>query len=167
MHRKVDPATLLLAVLAVAIAPLTTTGPWDKMDTIVAGVVGVVLVAFTWPRTAMLEAGRGLPAHDRWTLAAQSTVYGFVFAVGVAWLVQLPLDPRTDCRYEARRVTRLECLDRADDLYAAATYIALGFGVVMAVALFFLLERQVNLLEQVAASGRVTDADRDAESPAP
>jgi len=54
MYRRVDPAALLIAVLTVGVDPLTTTGPWERVNTIVAAVVGVVLAAFTWPRTAEL-----------------------------------------------------------------------------------------------------------------
>ena len=59
MSRKIDPAALLIAILVVAISPLTTVGPWDKMNTIVAGVVGIVLVAFTWPNKANLQDDLG------------------------------------------------------------------------------------------------------------
>jgi hypothetical protein len=34
---KVDPAALLIAVVAVAGVTLTTAGPWDVMNTVVAG----------------------------------------------------------------------------------------------------------------------------------
>jgi hypothetical protein len=99
----------------VAISPLTTIGAWDKMNSIVAVVVGLVLVAFSWPRKALLGDGAGRPVYDSWTLAAHATVYGFIFAVGVAWPVQLPF-PSTDCKREARRIDRLDCQGEADRL---------------------------------------------------
>lgn len=140
MHRRIDPAALLIAVLTVGVDPLTTNGPWDRINTIVATVVGVVLAAYTWPRKAGPpgEAAQE-PPPDNWILAAQAIVYGLIIAIAVGWPMQEALQP-PDCPEHSADVVLPACteLDRvADD----ATYWALGIGALAAVMLFFLLRR--------------------------
>ena len=48
MYRKVDPAALLLAIFTVAFNPLTTEGPWGKMNTIVAGSLASNALVLLW-----------------------------------------------------------------------------------------------------------------------
>lgn len=78
----VDPAALLIAIIAVAISPLTTIGPWDRMNTVVALVVLIVLWAYT------------IGGHRRDSLgsfvecAAIGLVVGLIFAILMAWPIQ-------------------------------------------------------------------------------
>lgn len=142
MHRRVDPAALLIAVLTVGVDPLTTTGPWEKINTIVAVVVGVVLAAFTWPRTAGVQDESGQMAQvDNWVIAAQAIVYGLIIAIGVGWPVQLLLNP-PDCPAHLPNLIPPACAE-ADRISDVATYWALGIGALAAVILFFLLRKAV------------------------
>jgi hypothetical protein len=80
MHRRIDPAALLIAVLTVGVDPLTTNGPWEKINTIVAAVVGVILAAYTWPRKVGAEPEASVAPTDNWILAAQEIAYGLIIA---------------------------------------------------------------------------------------
>ncbi len=82
MHSKVDPAALLVAVLTVGIAPLTTDGAWDPMNTLIALVVGLVVVGFTWPRMPLEEPPKLT------TIGPLAVVYGFIFGIAAAWPIQ-------------------------------------------------------------------------------
>ena len=87
MNPKVDPAALLLAVLAVAITTLTGPGAWSPTTTVSAAVVGVVVVTYTWPpsqRKHRNDPSQSTNFNYR-AIIAQSTVYGFIFAIGIAW----------------------------------------------------------------------------------
>ena len=120
MNPKVDPAALLLAVLAVGTTTLTGPGAWSHLATVSAAVVGVVVVTYTWPprqrkhrnvpeqrvgqrAVAPEEPGQVQPDQqldqrieqpvdpsqsanfNYRAIIAQSTVYGFIFAIGIAW----------------------------------------------------------------------------------
>jgi len=85
MNRRIDPAALLIAVLTVGVDPLTTNGPWEKINTIVAAVVGVILAAYTWPRKVGAEPEASVAPTDNWILAAQAIAYGLVIAIAAGW----------------------------------------------------------------------------------
>ena len=78
----VDPAALLIAIIAVAVTPLTTPGPWDKLNTAVALIVLIVLWAYT------------IGSHRRDSLesfgecSAIGLVMGLIFAISIAWPIQ-------------------------------------------------------------------------------
>jgi hypothetical protein len=150
MHPKVDPGALLLAVLTAAFAPLTETGPWDKMNTIVAGVVLLLVIAFTWPRNTLLAGdgtgGRTGPSYDNLTLFAQATAYGLVCAIAVAWPVQRILGAPTECPFIPPDEPPGTCDREMDDLASDASYIALGIGAVLTVVLFLALKSQMSRL---------------------
>jgi hypothetical protein len=89
MYRTVNPAAFLIAILTVGISPLTTVGPWDKMNTIIVGVVGAVLVTFTWPGKEILQdESDPVTKVSKLITAAQALVYGLIITMGVAWPVQ-------------------------------------------------------------------------------
>ena len=79
---EVDPAALLIAIIAVAVTPLTRPGPWDKLNTAVALIVLIVLWAYT------------IGSHRRDSLesfvecSAISLVMGLIFAISIAWPIQ-------------------------------------------------------------------------------
>ena len=78
----VDPAALLIAIIAVAVTPLITPGPWDKLNTAVALIVLIVLWAYT------------VGGHRRDSLesfvecSAIGLVMGLIFAISIAWPIQ-------------------------------------------------------------------------------
>lgn len=82
MHQRVDPGALLVAVFAVTVGPLADDGPWDRLNTIVAVLVGVVVFCFIWPRT---DDG----AFDPWLAVPQSIVMGLISGIAAAWPMQL------------------------------------------------------------------------------
>jgi len=140
VNRRIDPAALLIAVLTVGVDPLTVNGPWEKINTIVATVVGVILAAYTWPRRMGPESEDSyLPPIDNWVLAAHAMAYGLIIAIGVGWPVQEAMQP-PDCPVHPADVLPAACteLDRIAD---NATWWALGIGALAAVVLFFGLRR--------------------------
>lgn len=142
MHRRVDPAALLIAVLAVGVDPLITTGPWESINTIVSAVVGVVLAAFTWPRKVRLpgEASQSAEA-DNWVIAAQAIVYGLIITISAGWPVQLLLRP-PDCPPHPEDVIPPACV-KADRISDVATNWAFGVGGLAAIILFFWLRAAI------------------------
>jgi hypothetical protein len=132
LHRKVDPAALLIAILTLGFTPLTTAGPWDKMNTIIATVVLAVLLGFTWPRKASFQDGNG--QKDPWIIAAQALVYGFVIAIGIAWPIQEIFYDTTDCNLLPSRKLR-SCLEGNNKLADHATNWALLMGLTAAIVL--------------------------------
>jgi len=123
----VDPAALLIAIITVVIAPLTTIGPWDKLNTIVGVVVLIVLWAYT------------LGGHRRDSLGyfadctAIGLVMGLIFAISVAWPIQFFW-------------TGIGRTNKRPDFVAAgdSTTTGLVFGLVAAIALTaFLYKRYV------------------------
>jgi hypothetical protein len=96
MNPKVDPAALLLAVLALGITTLTGSGAWSYINTVSAAVVGVIVVTYTWPDKQTIYRTRepSRPTNFNYrAIIAQSTVYGFIFAIGIAWPVQELIKP--------------------------------------------------------------------------
>jgi hypothetical protein len=139
LYRKVDPAALLLAILTVGINPLESPGPWDNINSFVATVVGVILVAFTWPRRANLLDESGKPAKvDAWATAATALVYGLVITTGVAWPVQF---------YWTLPACSPSCSD-ADRIAGYATYWAAGIGGVCAIILFFVMRKWIKNIDR-------------------
>ena len=132
MHRKVDPAALLIAILTLGFTPLTTAGPWDKMNTIQATVVLAVLLGFTWPRKESFQDGNG--QKDPWIIAAQALVYGFVIAIGIAWPIQEIFYDTIDCKLLPSG-KRNSCLEDNNKLADHATNWALVVGMAAAIVL--------------------------------
>jgi hypothetical protein len=143
MHGKVDPAALLIAVLAVGISPLLSAGAWDAMNTVVAAVVGAVLIAFTWPRKKKFQNGSGeIPQLDEWVIFAQAVVYGLVIAIGSAWIVQLRWNVPSCERYHP---VVADCIE-ADNISRHATWWALGIGGGAAIILYFWMKARIKRL---------------------
>jgi hypothetical protein len=78
----VDPAALLIAIIAVAVTPLTQPGPWDKMNTAVALIVLIVLWAYT------IGSHRRDPLESFVECSAIGLVMGLTFAISIAWPIQ-------------------------------------------------------------------------------
>lgn len=129
---RVDPAALLIAVIAVANTPLTTIGAWDLMNTIVGVVVLVVVCAYT----AMGERRHLLESNPE--RVAVSVVIGLVSAIALAFPLQAlhagtmrsyhPTPPDSDINF--------------------GTYMALGFGLIIAIG----DARVIRLLATIAPS---------------
>lgn len=144
MYRKVDPAALLFAIFTVAFSPLISKGPWDRLNTVIAVVVGAVLLAFTWPRKATLqdESGKITPV-DPWITLAQAIAYGLVIAIGMAWIVQSIwlqfVSPPLGCNPETIETPPFKCTIIA----GYATWVALGIGAVAGGVLFICMRRKI------------------------
>jgi hypothetical protein len=82
-HGPVDPGALLIAVLAVGIGPLNEDGPWDAINTIVCAIVLVVFYCYLWPESSQRLGRRHL--------LALSVVLGFIFAIGLAYPIQIAI----------------------------------------------------------------------------
>jgi lysylphosphatidylglycerol synthetase-like protein (DUF2156 family) len=78
-QKDVDPAALLIAVFVAIAGEVLSPGGWAFPDTIVAGVVLVIVLAFSRPTVRQL---------DKFQLIALSLVVGAIFAVAVSWPVQ-------------------------------------------------------------------------------
>jgi hypothetical protein len=139
VNRRIDPAALLIAVLTVGVDPLTINGPWEKINTIVAAVVGVILAAYTWPRRIGAEPEASVAPTDNWILAAQAIAYGLIIAIAAGWPVQEAMRP-PDCPDHAATVLPAGCI-RLEQVADDATWWALGVGGLAALILFFLLRR--------------------------
>ena len=153
MSGKFDWAALLIAVLTVAISPLTTIGPWDKMNTIVASVVGIIIVAFTWPREENFrdDESSKIPLEDNWIKAALAIAYGLIIAIGSAWIVQLILNPPDCPEHPPDDKPFPQVCVKADDIAGQATNWALGIGLVAAIILFFCLRMRIKKLSRGVA----------------
>jgi hypothetical protein len=156
MYRKVDPAALLFAIFTVTFSPLTTVGMWDKINTVLAVVVGVVLGAFTWPRKVTLKDESGkIPPLDGWITFAQAIAYGTIIATGIAWLIQwiwLHSVSHPNCSPNDPNATPpTACIKIADH----ATYVSLGIGLVTAIILSIWMWKRIKKLTppQVAGPG--------------
>jgi hypothetical protein len=146
---KIDPAALLIAVFTVAFAPLTTTGPWDLMNTVIAVVVGTVILAFTFPRKSTLKDEQGKLANPGpWKTAAQATAYGLIIAIGVAWIVQLVWfalvsdNPSCPVLWSPDNAPP-ECV-RATEIAGYVTYVALGIGLAAGIVLYKWMRRRID-----------------------
>lgn len=122
-HQRVDPAALLVTVLVFGFTPVSEDGPWDLTNTLTAAVVGVVLWGYTWPR--QWDRSR----FDRRMVLAHAVIYGFVFAVGLAFPVQLLLD---------ESFSALQC----ENLWDRATDVALIAGALATAAFFYSLSKK-------------------------
>jgi hypothetical protein len=79
---RVDPAALLIAVLAVGVGPMTETGPWEPMNTIIATAVLMIIMPYAFAkqvRSGWLVEGPRLPIV---------VAIAFVFGVLAAWPIQ-------------------------------------------------------------------------------
>lgn len=81
-NEDVDPAALLIAIVPFATTPLTEEGPWHPLNTILAGVVLIVLLAYTCLGD---RRRRFRPTPER---VAIGTVIGLVAAIASAYLLQ-------------------------------------------------------------------------------
>jgi hypothetical protein len=79
--KEVDPAALLVAVLTVVAGPLLTVGPWDKLNTVIAVVVLVIIIAYSLTLTS--QKMMSLPQQ-----IAVSLVIGLIATIAVAWPIQ-------------------------------------------------------------------------------
>lgn len=79
LNGKVDPAALLIAIIPVAASPLLEAGAWDRLNTVVALVVLIVLWAFT---LADKERRQGMSRPE---CIAVSAVIGLISAIAVAF----------------------------------------------------------------------------------
>jgi hypothetical protein len=129
-----DPAALLIAIIPVAASPLLTSGPWDKLDTVVAVVVLVIISAYSFERATQLS----MTEPQRVSVAL---VAGLISSIACAWPIQCALFyfrwiiykkvfGQTGIDYDATA-------DRASD-------IAIELGVVLALTLWiFLWQRTI------------------------
>ena len=124
-RRHIDPAALLIAVLTVVVAPLTTTGLWDKLNTVVAVVVLVIVMSFT------LIGQRRQELQSPYEKLAVSLVIGLIFAVAVAYPVQ-ELIVKHFWRIGHPVSTKMDEITISN----RATWVALGFGLLAMFMLF-------------------------------
>jgi hypothetical protein len=82
INGKVDPAALLIAIIPVAASPLLEAGAWDRLNTVVALVVLIVLWAFT---LADKQRRQGMSGPE---CIAVSAVIGLISAIAVAFPIQ-------------------------------------------------------------------------------
>jgi len=122
-RRHIDPAALLIAVLTVVITPLTTPGLWDKMNTVVAVVVLVIVTSFT------LIGGRREELQSSYEKFAVSLVLGLIFAVAAAYPIQELIVKHF------WSIHRVSTKTYENTISNRATWLALGLGLVAALAL--------------------------------
>lgn len=145
MYRRVDPAALLFSIFTVAFSPLTTSGPWDLLNTVIAFVVGIVVIAFTWPREEVLkdESGEVSTRVDLWIVFAQAIAYGLIAAIGIAWFIQLIwlnyFTPSVSCQLDSYGGYSNACLQTAEHV----SYVAVAAGFIAAIVLFFAMRRRI------------------------
>jgi hypothetical protein len=129
--KDMDPAALLVAVLAVGLGPLFGSGRWRILDTVVTLVILVIVVAYSLRQPA--RSSMGIPERT-----SVSLVVGLMCGVALAWPIQelfvLPY-------WYSRHVDVIG--DRASD-------IGLGVGLAVAVAVWLWL-RPRNLRGRVRA----------------
>jgi hypothetical protein len=123
---SVDPAFLLIAVIAVGINPLTSPGHCGVTNTLLGAVVSLVVLLYAWPRN-----------EDKVDVAhflAVSLVLAIVFSTVFAWPIQelifMPTGPRP---------TDDPAIDR---ISAEATYWGLALGFVLAALVFVFFWRR-------------------------
>lgn len=118
----VDPAALLLATLAVIVAPLSEAGQWYPTNTFVSGVVAVILGCYifeTDSRRELTSAWHQLPA---------SIALALVVGIGLAWPLQ-------------ERVIRPWTGRTGDELGELTTYWCIPITVLLAVAIFAVIRQ--------------------------
>lgn len=147
-EKRVDPAALLVAVLAVGVGPLYEDGAWAWTNTAVAALVLTVILCFIVPARQSLQARAW---KERVPIAlAQALVVGFITVIGSAlFFQQLPsteelfrfcgLEPTVTAEL-VRRWYWASCeATLVDQAASAATPWALIPGGVIATALFLWL----------------------------
>jgi hypothetical protein len=80
--KKVDPAALLVAVIAVAIEPLLEEGPWHQLNSLVA----LIVLAALWPYA--ITPLRGDAENLSGETIAVGAVVTLIGAVLLAWPLQ-------------------------------------------------------------------------------
>jgi hypothetical protein len=121
-NEDVDPAALLIAIVPFASTPLTEEGAWHWLNTILAGAVLTVLVAYT----CVGARRRPRPAPER---VAIGTVIGLVAAIASAYPLQSLLAGNWNS----------DEIGKADPHIDQATVIGLLVGLVVAGVVFRLL----------------------------
>jgi hypothetical protein len=86
MSEKFDPAALLIAVFAVGVNPLLSSGAWTVLNTVVSVVTLLIVGPYALSRSTRLRLRQDGP---RVPVAA---TIGFVVAVGLAWPTRSMLD---------------------------------------------------------------------------
>jgi lincosamide nucleotidyltransferase A/C/D/E len=135
---KVDPTALLVAVLTVATAPLIAIGPWDRMNTVIAIVVLLILIPYTLssaPRRVLIESGPRLPV---------SAAIGLVSGVAFAWPIQNWIADRPLFN------TNADCI--SDAVAKLASYRSLFLGLLIMVILYSLLTIMARRKQNAASS---------------
>lgn len=75
---QVDPAALLIAVVAVGVQPVTADGPWTLINTVVSGLAFGLILCFLWPDSEIA----------RRHLAGLCIGVSFILGVSLAFPVQ-------------------------------------------------------------------------------
>jgi hypothetical protein len=149
VRHRVDPAALLVAVFAVGVGPLLQSGEWSYVNTITAGVVLLVVLAFSWPSQALPPT----ESLSRAVRAAYSAVCAFVVAIMAAWpaqeLLRHNLPTVDDCHRAAAKTVLAsihahECeVVRTEDIAGAGTQLGLIIGL-MAFVGFYVALYEIN-----------------------
>jgi hypothetical protein len=128
---KVDPGAFLIAVLTVAVVPLTEDGRWDLMNTVIAVVVGVLVCCYLVPD------GRSKRGH--WV--AFTVVLAVIVAVFSAFIFQQAFWPES-APPDFHDPSAVAAAAARDELEAdRASGVALAFGLVVAVSTSMLFRR--------------------------
>jgi hypothetical protein len=128
---RVDPAALLIAVLAVGVGPLTESGPWEPINTIIGCAVLLIILPYAFAkqvRGTWLTEGPRLPV---------AVAVAFIVGVSTAWPIQTIWHTTED----------------------KASYLALGVAAGVALAFWASLTilAQLRHGKQVRESGVATD----------
>jgi hypothetical protein len=107
------------------------------MNTIVALVVGVLVVVFSWPRPSQV-----VKELDNWTCVALSTVYGLILAIAVAWPAQIVVGLVSDVNCPV--LSPGACLP--ESISTEASYWGLLVGLTGTVVVFFVLKARIKKL---------------------
>jgi hypothetical protein len=146
-YDRVDPAALLIAVLAVSLPSITGPGAWSPLSTVTALVIGVIVYCFTWPHPP-----QKFTEVDRWIITAQSLVFGLIASVAAAWLAQSVLISfdlhGEDTFLECVLITSGDCeaTITSNHYDLAATWLGFLIGGIVAAIFWRLLERATRAL---------------------